>query len=219
MERLPFATSLTFEPLTANVPVPVTRALAVMGGLLADCPAVWLVGGSCGALLQGVALDAVPRDLDVYVDASGAKDAHARLQSFSLDEQAYSETGMYGSLLSHYEIEGVQVELVGSLSVRVKQSEYEVRVVDVLSRFARAGSIGGVPVRFMPLAHELLFNVLRDRPDRYEPIAAAMRTDMSLHRPSLLALLASNRIGPDAVSKLRELLPLPDEREETTDER
>ena len=112
------------------------RALLVMGTQLRRCEPTWLVGGSCGALLQGVELHAAPRDLDVYVDAVHAETIHRALRAYSIDEQAYSETGMYGSLLSHYMIEGVQVELVGSLKVRLDEAEYEVRVQSLLASYA-----------------------------------------------------------------------------------
>lgn len=210
MERLPSETNLTFEPHAASVPEAVLRALAVLGRRLAHVRATWLVGGSCGALLQGVPLRAVPRDLDVYVDAPDeAAEVHQALAAFSTDGQTYSETGMYGSLLSHYAIEGVQVELVGSLKVRLEEADYEVRVQSPLASYAQAGVIGGATIRFMPLVHELVFNVLRDRPDRYEPLAEAMRKKPGRHTPLFDELMASNRIGGRYAERLRELLRLP----------
>lgn len=185
------------------------RALHVMGTELKRCEPAWLVGGSCGALLQGVELHAVPRDLDVYVDAVHAETIHRALDAFSIDEQVYSETGMYGSLLSHYTIEGVQVELVGSLKVRLDEAEYEVRVQSLLAAYAYEGLIGGATIRFMPLVHELLFNVLRDRPDRFEPLAEAMRGDPERHIPLLNELIRDNRIGPLYVDRMKELFRIP----------
>ena len=220
METSRSETNLIFEPRTASVPASMLEALSFMGNRLADCGAVWLVGGSCGALLQGVALDTVPRDLDVYVDADNAGTVHRALSSHAVDEQTYSETGMYRSLLSHYRIEGVQVELVGSLTVRIREAEYEVRVDSLLARHAAVGTIRGVPIRFMPLAHELVFNVLRDRPDRYEPIAKAMRAQPAVHEPMLEELLRDNRIGAAYADRLRELLrPLSREGEADGDAR
>lgn len=198
-----------FEPQLDRVPVAVVRALQAMGQRLERCGAVWLVGGSCGALLQGVALEAVPRDLDVYVDADRAADVHAALSAYATDEQAYSETAMYRSLLSHYFMEGVQVELVGSLNVRLDEAEYEVRVQSLLSGYAAIGLVGQTPIRFMPLSHELLFNVLRDRTDRYRPIAAAIRGNPQLHVPLLAKLIGDNRIGSRYAEKIRALLDLP----------
>ncbi|TMV51301.1 hypothetical protein FE783_05830 [Paenibacillus mesophilus] len=218
MERLPSRTNRIFEPHTAKVPEAVLRALLVMGTELKQCEPAWLVGGSCGALLQGVELQAVPRDLDVYVDAEHAGEIHRALQAYSTDEQIYSETGMYGSLLSHYSIEGVQVELVGSLKVRLDAAEYEVRVQSLLASYAYEGLIGGATIRFMPLVHELLFNVLRDRPDRFEPLAEAMRGEPDRHIPLLNELLQDNRIGPLYVDRLKELFRIPSGRKGEPDE-
>ncbi|MEF3308276.1 hypothetical protein PV433_05090 [Paenibacillus sp. GYB004] len=209
MERLPSKTSLTFEPRLESVPSHVTAAIAVLGQKLAGCEAAWLVGGSCGALLQGVLLDAIPRDLDVYADAGFAVELHGRLADLATDEQAYSETGMYGSMLSHYSIKGLQAELVCSLTVHKDDAEYTVQVEELLADYAWAGRIGGVPVKFMPLAHELLFNVLRNRADRYEPIADAMREQPEAHLPLLAVMLGRNRIGPAYTELIRNLLQLP----------
>ncbi|GAA3405231.1 hypothetical protein ACFFNY_28620 [Paenibacillus hodogayensis] len=207
------------EPAVHAVPASVVRALDIIGQLLADCGVVWLVGGSCGALLQGTPLGVVPRDLDVYVDAGEAEAVHAALHAYSVDEQAYSETDQYGSLLSHYEIEGVQVELVGSLQVRLDEAEYEVRIRSVLAPFAAEGTVGAATVRFMPLAHELLFNVLRERRDRYEPLAAGMRSEPARHDPVLRVLLEGNRIGDRFAGRIGELLQAPSEGEESGGER
>lgn len=214
MERLPSRTSHTFEPRLSSVPSNVVTAIAVLGKKLESCEASWLVGGSCGALLQDVPLDAAPRDLDVYADANLAGELHGCLLDQSTDEQLYSETGMYGSLLSHYSVEGLQVELVGSLKVHKDDAEYAVRVEELLADHAWTGDIGGVPVKFMPLAHELLFNVLRGRTDRYEPIAKTMLENPNAHLPLLAIMLRDNRIGPAYKELLRELLHLPADWEE-----
>jgi hypothetical protein len=218
MERLPSKTNLIFEPYTTNVPEAVLRALLVMGNRLGNCEPTWLVGGSCGVLLQGVELNAVPRDLDVYVDAVRAETVHRALAPYSIDDQTYSETGLYGSLLSHYSIEGVQVELVGSLQVRLDEGEYEVRVQSLLASFAQAGLIRGATIRFMPLVHELVFNVLRDRRDRYEPLAEAMRGHPERHLPALDELLRTNRIGKRYADRLNDLLHVSSGRKGSEDE-
>ena len=54
--------------------------------------------------------------------------------------------------------------------------------------------IQGATVRLMPLSHELVFNVLRDRPDRYVAIAEAMLRDMDHHMPLLKQLLRRNQL-------------------------
>lgn len=208
MERLPSKTNRTFKLYSDKVPEPVLRALAIMGQKLTPCVSNWLVGGSCGALLQGVPLRAVPRDLDVYADTDDAITVHKLLSDFSIDEQQYNETSMYGSVLSHYSIEGVHVELVGSFKVRLEQAEYAVRIQSLLSSYAEIGLVDDTPIHFMPLAHELVFNVLRERPDRFEAIAETMRSAPDKHIPLLHMMLASNSIGRSYVERLWRLLHL-----------
>ena len=83
----------------------------------------------------------------------------------------------------------------GAKSVRLDEAEYEVRVQSLLSSYARMGLLQGLKVEFMPLVHELIFNVLRDRSDRYNPLAETMRQHPERHTPLLHELLQTNRIG------------------------
>ncbi|RKN84592.1 hypothetical protein [Paenibacillus ginsengarvi] len=209
MEKLPYTTNRIFEPAEGLVPNAVLRALRVIGGRLEHGDSKWLVGGSCGALLQNVPLPAAPRDLDVYADVQDAPGIHAALADFSTDEQVYSETGMYGSLLSHYSIEGVQVELVGSLKVRLDEADYEVRVRSLLSVYADTAVSDGIRIPLMPLGHELLFNVLRERQDRYWFLAETMRMAPERHLPLMDELMRGNRIGTAYADWIAELLGLP----------
>lgn len=209
MEKLPYTTNRIFEPAGGLVPDAVLRALRVIGRRLEQDDGKWLVGGSCGALLQNVPLPAAPRDLDVYADVQDARGIHAALADFSTDEQVYSETGMYGSLLSHYSIEGVQVELVGSLKVRLDKADYEVRVRSLLSVYADTAVSDGIRVPLMPLSHELLFNVLRLREDRYRFLAETMRMAPERHLPLMDELVRGNRIGKAYADRIAELLALP----------
>lgn len=205
MEQLPSKTGRTFSPNTEAVPSAMLQALTTMSDCLADKSVIWLVGGSCGALLQGAELQAIPRDLDVYVDVEQARAAHEALAAYATDEQTYSETERYGSMLSHYRIEGIDVELVGSLRVRLPGADYTVRVRELLASYARSGTIGGRTIRFMPLSHELVFNVLREREDRYLPLAQTMRREAEEHIACMNRLLAGSRIGPIYTGRLNRL--------------
>jgi hypothetical protein len=61
----------------------------------------------------------------------------------------------------------------------------------------------------MPLAHELVFNVLRNRADRYEAIAQAMRYDPASHLPALEGILSCNRFSEAVTGRINRLLGLP----------
>lgn len=58
----------------------------------------------------------------------------------------------------------------------------------------------------MPLAHEFLFNVLRDRPDRYEPILRTMQDHPDKHMQTLSDLMNRNQWGHEFHVKMNELL-------------
>lgn len=187
---------------------PILPALQVLEATLHPLDAVWLVGGSTGLLLQGVSLSASPRDLDIYVDHHAASAVHNALAAYAKDEQVENETAIYRSVLSHYEIEGVLVELVGGFEVRAYDSEYRIEAQYMASRFKRTCPLGeGRQVQLMPLVHELIFNVLRDRPDRYESIAArCRRDDLEAHRALLTDLSNRNRFDERLRRRLFDLL-------------
>lgn len=176
----------------------------------------WLVGGSTGLLLQGIPLNRAPRDLDIYVDEQYAADMHHALSHFSVDEQVSSQTSIYRSTLSHYHIAGLKVELVGGFEVRSLNSEYIIEASYLYEHCASVCAMDPdqsamgqdhVPIRLMPLAHELLFNVLRDRPDRYEAIAGFCRqVNRADHLRMMEELIRRNRIDAEVIQRIRELL-------------
>ncbi|MFB6362515.1 hypothetical protein ACFCP7_00455 [Paenibacillus elgii] len=191
-----------------TVPEPLKTIFSELAVHTRESDSIWLVGGSTGLLLQGVELSTLPRDLDLYADRRDAEALHVALRPFATDEQTRSETSIYRSLLSHYEMNGVKVELVGAFEVRAMDSEYLVEAEYLARTHASAVLYGeGEAVRLMPLAHELVFNVLRDRPDRYEAIARVCRVrEPERHRLVLDDLIARNRFSGELADRLRTLL-------------
>ncbi|WP_339272149.1 hypothetical protein NYE54_12515 [Paenibacillus sp. FSL K6-1330] len=159
-----------------------------------QAPIAWLLGGSCSLLLQDVTLDKPPRDIDIYTDAGGVQPLHESLASMAVDAPHLDQEGIYSSILSHYEIEKVPIELVGGFEVNSNGSSYCVEIDQLLYPAALESHIQDVTVRLMPLSHELVFNVLRDRPDRYVAIAEAISRDMDHHMPLLQQLLSRNHL-------------------------
>ncbi|MBD2845176.1 hypothetical protein IDH44_08230 [Paenibacillus sp. IB182496] len=152
----------------------------------------WVVGGSAGLLLRGLELAVPPRDLDIYSDDKHAPELHEALRRFRQDEQIESRTAIYRSLLSHYSVEGVEVELVGGFEIRTAQCLYR---AEVERRLWPGGSSRHGYV-LVPLAHELIFNLLRQREDRASLILRAMAGDSGEAR-MLRELLMANRVrGP-----------------------
>ncbi|WP_068617078.1 hypothetical protein [Paenibacillus tuaregi] len=153
----------------------------------------WLVGGSCGLWLQGVQLQTAPRDIDVYADLEDTVHLHEVLLPRSMDKQILDKSGMYVSLLSHYRLGSYVLELVGGFEVRSGGSCYQVEVGELLYKHALRVRLKERDIRLMPLCHEFLFNVLRDRPDRYKPIAETINASPESHRGLLREMIGRNR--------------------------
>ncbi|SFE91557.1 hypothetical protein SAMN04487969_10976 [Paenibacillus algorifonticola] len=187
----------------------IEQALASIAQLTAGSGAPWIVGGSAGLMLRGAVLTSEPRDLDLYTDEADVDRLHALLQPFSTDIPVLDETGIYRSRLSHYLIDDVPVELVGGFVVRAHDSCYETQVRSLLLPYAqqvtvgRGGSAPVATVSVVPLAHELWFNVLRDRPDRYELIIEAYCEDEARHKPALEQLESRNQLSAALKAEVR----------------
>lgn len=170
----------------------------------------WLVGGSCGLLMQGVPLAEAPRDLDVYADGEAARCIHAALKAYSTDEQVEDRSAIYYSILSHYQIGEVKVELVGNFQVTACDSVYRVDAGRYYEQYAAAHSLSSErssnAIKLMPLEHELVFNILRNRPDRYEAISRVMVERYGGATRALHELEASNRLSDMVKIKLVQLL-------------
>ncbi|WP_025681407.1 hypothetical protein [Paenibacillus massiliensis] len=199
MKRLDLSARLTSMPQ-------LHEAIGQLAAAWSSSSSCWLLGGSCSLLLQGVELDKSPNDIDVYADLGAAKQLHRHAPGVLLDEQQLSRNEAYLSLLSHYELGGLTLELVGGFEVSATNSLYRVEIEQVLYPVAPEIVIDNCSVRLMPLAHELLFNLLRGREDRYQSIAKTMNTEVDEHRALLELLLARNVWSDGHVDQLRRLL-------------
>lgn len=170
----------------------------------------WLLGGSCSLLLQGIELEQSPRDIDLYADGAAITSLHHALQQTLtvLDAPELNETRMYRSILGHYEANGCTVELVGDFEVRARESYYRVHVDKLLYPASVIVQVGSVSIRLMPLAHELVFNLLRDRPDRYESIARHIQQQPEAHEALIRQLIAHNGFHPNMTQRILRLTGL-----------
>lgn len=186
---------------------PLVPTITTIHTQLMQAPGVrWLIGGSCGLLMQNVDIGRSPRDLDIYVDRNDVSAIHSSLQDYSVDTPVYSQTSIYASILSHYQIHGDAVEVVGDFKVQALDSFYQVEAAYLWEDHSYTAVIGNHEVKVMPLAHELLFNLLRNRPDRYEAIYHTMIAAPELHMPTLNALLQRNSWGLPFEKRLGELI-------------
>jgi hypothetical protein len=184
-------------------------ALQMAARCLNSTNRVWLVGGSCSLLLQGVEVLSPPRDIDLYADMNSVQMLHTAMEEWSTDKQVLNKSGLYSSILSHYDINDTQIELVGDFRITAKGSQYKVEVEGKLHPHAPEIELEGIPMGLMPLSHELLFNLLRDRKDRYEAIATVIRQEPDRHVPLLVQLLDTNRLEVNHIRQIATLLELP----------
>lgn len=189
-----------------NISESIIKALGTINKALGPLRGEWLVGGSCGLLLQRIPLKSEPGDLDIYIDEPYVENVFLRLEPFAVDRPHYSETAIYRSCLSHYTIEDVQVELVGGFQVTANGTTYQTEVGGWLNQWSIQADLEELRIPLTPLAHEFVFNFLRDRPDRYVPIAETMRSGYDVYIPALKGILKRNHFSDTHLRRFGELL-------------
>jgi hypothetical protein len=181
-------------------PAPALDALAAH---LSNTNALWVVGGSTGLVLRGAALASPPRDLDIYTDEQDVTEIHRRLKAYAIDEPSPSTTPRYRSILSHYLLEGTVIELVADFEVRALGSLYRTEVRRILHPDGESWAVPGTSITLVPLAHELLFNMLREREDRVDVIGRLIREQPERHLKVLRQLIERNEISPETQQMIR----------------
>ena len=170
-------------------------------------PPVWLLGGSCGLLLHGVPLNAPPADIDLYADLEDSILLHQALCGYSVDGGPVEDfSGNCFSLRSRYFIGDTKVELVCGFQIGCPPLCYTTGVHSLLQYAPLSDIKGNGVLRLMPLAHELLFNLLRGRMDRCRMIASRMQGDLHLHTPLLQELIEYSRLDESCHKQLSQLL-------------
>jgi len=117
-------------------------------------------------------------------------------------------------VLSHYDLGAAVAELVGGFRIEARQSVYTTEVAAVLHPQGDSADVGGQTVRLAPPAHELLFNLLRERTDRALLAAELIRRQPSRHVPTLRQLLERNAISAEVAAEAWRLVQEPPVREE-----
>ncbi|WP_405114730.1 hypothetical protein MHH28_10800 [Paenibacillus sp. FSL K6-1217] len=173
-------------------------------------PPVWLLGGSCGLLLHGVQLSAAPRDIDLYCDLEDTLQLHQALLRYTVCAPEEDYSGGCYSLRGLYFIGEAKVELVGGFRIGGGSGQYavDVRALQAHAPVCTYEGIGRLAL--MPLAHELIFNLLRGRDGRCEAIAERIKRDVGSHLPLLEQLIAENHLEAGLQARLDGLLGLPE---------
>ncbi|NIK67702.1 hypothetical protein [Paenibacillus sp. BK720] len=179
-----------------NKQTAIENALAAIVRALEGVGADWVLGGSAGLMLRGLPLSAKPNDIDLYADDADYDLLYERLKPYAADTKQLSECGNYRSVLSHYVIEGIPVELVGGFVVRAEGCRYVTEVRELLKPFSEQLAVMKgqeelyVPV--VPLAHELWFNWMRQREDRLQIVVDRYMQEESRHEAARLLLEQRN---------------------------
>lgn len=187
------------------LPEDLRRSLIMTGRSLNRTDLFWLLGGSCGLFFQGVNLNKDPRDIDVYTDIDAVSALHHELAQWAEDAPHIDEEGIYKSVLSHYEIDGYTTELVGGFRVTSQESVYQVKIKDLLYAYAPEVSLDDISFRLMPLSHELVFNILRNRSERYEAIAEVIRQQPESHEELLRKIVSQTQWNRSHLSLIKQL--------------
>lgn len=171
---------------------------------LQSCKAQWVLGGSTGLAMRGAQLIRAPRDIDLYADEADARLIHEHLREWATDTPQLSVTERYRSVLSHYALGGSTVELVGDFRIETEGSRYRTEVAKMLHPTGDSLAVQGAEIRLVPLGHELIFNVLRNRPDRCALIADMIRQQPAQHLPPLHALLQRNELSAEVLRQIEQ---------------
>jgi hypothetical protein len=78
---------------------------------------------------------------------------------------------------------------------------YATEVGDVLFPNSDRVQVEGYEIPLVPLAHELIFNLLRERKDRAYVAGALIHQQPDKHLPLLQTLLDRNRLSPDVAAE------------------
>lgn len=193
--------------MISSLSVPLMDTIEQLAELVDKDTKHWMLGGSCGLALQGVALGREPRDVDIYADEFDAKRLQEQWKPFAIDVPEWNETHTYRSLLSHYQINDVPVELVGQFMVTTKHCQYETIIRDSLWNHRTTYEIGRSSIALMPLAHELIFNILRQREDRVVSIAQVINASPEEHNAAMSTVLANCSVSDSIVALVSDWCP------------
>lgn len=84
---------------------------------LKDSDITWSISGSTGLTLRGV--DVNPKDIDIIVDAEDVFEVEKKLSEFLVEGVEYSESEKFRSYFGRFEIESIEVEIMGDLEKKV----------------------------------------------------------------------------------------------------
>jgi hypothetical protein len=169
----------------------------------------WAVMGSTASVLQGIP-DYVPPDIDLVTTMEGAYIMSGAVGHAGtvIRQVGFSVSEPYSSHFGIFEVQGIKVEVMGDLIIRVADG-----VINATDHFARWSDkvrllhFDSVHIPVVPLEWQLVANVLLDRPERSHGIADFLNEHGYDHR-YLSALLEDTQLGPRTIERSKELVHL-----------
>lgn len=169
----------------------------------------WLVGGSTACVLQGVPYLHKPNDLDIYIDRHSIEDVKRMLDDWEIVPVQTAKTEVYSSYLSRCCVNATEVEFIANMTVRTATGHYKVEVDNLLMIYATEVIVKDMPAPVIPLEHEMVFNLLREREDRFGPIGETLRKK-GVNRGLWSALQERNELPLDFWERASALMGLAD---------
>lgn len=100
----------------SGLPARHARALEALLEAFTDIDRPWALTGSTSFALQGVSID--PDDIDIQTDRHAASQMSDILNDHCIEPLSYRSSPAIRSWLGRFEIEGVEVEIIGNIERR-----------------------------------------------------------------------------------------------------
>lgn len=106
-----------------SIPQPIYTALQEIAERLEHTPITWAITASCSLALQGVPV--VVHDIDLRTDAQGAYALEAIFLVYQKRPVLLSSTGRVRSHFGAFELQGVEVEIIGDMQHILEDGSWE----------------------------------------------------------------------------------------------
>jgi hypothetical protein len=117
---------------------------------LQDCRCPWVITGSLGLSLQGMAITV--NDIDIQTDRDGALEIESRLSAYIVEPVRYLVSERIRSYLGRLEMDGIPVEIMGDIAKRLDDQTWEEPIQ--VAQYRRWLEIDGLQIPVLSLAYE-----------------------------------------------------------------